>query len=58
VLLTRGEIADGGAELAAGRVVDLPRIPPGLRGHLFVGAGAGAHLVSGRTLRPAGKKSG
>lgn len=44
------EIANGCAELAAGGIVDLPRVPPGLRRDLFVCAAARANVLSGRAL--------
>lgn len=44
--LTIVKIADGGAVLAAGGIVDLSCVPPGLRRDLFFCAGTGAHLLT------------
>lgn len=53
VCLTVGEGADGGAVLAAGRVVDLLGSPPRLRGELFLGACGRHDGISGLALWPA-----
>lgn len=46
VPLTIVKIANGGAELAAGRIVDLSCIPPGQGRDLFFCAAARPHLFS------------
>lgn len=56
VLLTIAEVADGGAVLAAGRVVDLLCAPSRLGRDLFFGAASRSNRVSGRTLGPAEKR--
>lgn len=48
--LTVGEVADGGAVLATGGIVDLPCVPPGQRGDLLVHGAACAHLLTRRAL--------
>ena len=52
VLLTIVKIANGGAVLAAGGIIDLPCVPPGLRRDLFFCASTGAHLLTWRALGP------
>lgn len=56
VLLTVAEVADGGAVLAAGRVVDLLRAPSRLGRDLFFGTASRSDRVSGRTLGPAERR--
>jgi len=44
------EISDRGAVLATGGIVDLPRVPTGLRRDLFLHGGARPHVLTRRTL--------
>lgn len=46
VLLTIVKIANGGAVLAAGGVVDLSGVPPGQLRNLFLHACAGSHVLT------------
>lgn len=54
--LTIVEVANGGAVLATGGVVDLPSIPPRLSRDGFLCSGPGIHGVSGWTLGSAEKE--
>lgn len=56
VLLTVAEVADGGAVLAAGRVVDLLRAPSRLGRDQFFGAASRSDRVSGWTFGPAERR--
>lgn len=57
MFLTVTEVADGGAVLAAGGVVDLPSVPPWLSGNGLLHGGPGIHRLSGRTLGSADRRS-
>lgn len=54
--LTIAESSDGGAVLAAGRVVDLLGAPPRLRGELFLGGCRGHDGIGSLPLWPAPRK--
>lgn len=54
--LTVAEVADGGAVLAAGGVVDLPRVPPRLGGDGLLHGGPALHHLRGRTLGSADRR--
>lgn len=51
--LTVVKVADRGAVLPAGGVVDLPCVPPGLRRNLFFRAASRTNRLARRTLGPA-----
>lgn len=55
--LTIVEVANGGAVLATGGVVDLPSIPPRLSRHGLLCGGPRIHRVSGWTLGAAERRN-